>query len=229
MNLCPRPVRGHNHKKEDIMLKFLLGVIAALLFSAVAITARMKNPYKLYVVVGAKGAGKTAYLAKLCNEHERKRKGRIYSNCGIGLELPDHYWDHSYPQNSLLLIDEIGLIHDNRDFKAFEAECNEFYKYQRKKKLVIIATSQSMDIDKKIRTLTDYICVSRRFLCFGLVIRYRTAIVLADDPVTGGQKLTDTEKFSGIQSIYFLPSTFELFDTLKEAVNVATKRIRRKD
>lgn len=206
------------------MTYFLGGLILALLFSAVVITVKMQNPYKLYVVVGAKGSGKTAYLAKLCNSHEKKKKGHIYSNCGIGSELPSQYWKHEYPKGSLLLIDEIGLIHDNRAFKEFEAECNEFYKYQRKYKLVIVATSQSMDIDKKIRTLTDYICVARRFLCFGVVMRYRQSITLADDPTTGGQKLTDTEKFSGIQAIYFLPSTFELFDTLKKARNVGKKK-----
>lgn len=204
-------------------LFFLFGSILALLFSAIAITIRMKNPYKLYVIVGAKGSGKTAYLARLCNDYMKKKKGKVYSNCGIGLELPNQYWNQTYPQGSLLLIDEIGLIHDNRAFRQFESDCNEFYKYQRKNKLKIIATSQSMDIDKKIRVLTDFICVARRFLCFGIVMRYRHAIVLAVDPETGGQTLTDTEKFSGIEAIYFLPSTFDLFDTLRRAKNVSKK------
>jgi hypothetical protein len=205
------------------MLWLLLGIIAGLLIAAVMVTVCMSNPYKLYIVVGAKGSGKTAYLARLCEKYEKKKIGNIYSNCDIGLPLPDRYWEFEYPKDSMLLIDEIGIVHDNRKFKQFEAACNEFYKYQRKNKLIIVATSQTMDVDKKIRVLTDYIMVARLLLCFCFVLRYRHAIVLADDPETGGQRLTDTEKLSGIESLFFVPSTFNLFNTLKKARNVAEK------
>ena len=201
----------------------LIGAVVGMFVTFKVIAERMKSPYKLYIVVGEKASGKTAYLAKLCEIYNKKTVRQVYSNCGVGFELPYEYWTQEYPADSLLLIDEIGLIHDNRNFKSFDAACNEFYKYQRKNKLIIVATSQNMDIDKKIRILTDYICLVRRFLCFGVVKRYQHKIVLADDPEKGGKRLTDTEKYAGIEKIFFLPSTFDLFDTLKKAKNIGRK------
>ncbi len=200
-----------------------IGFIFSLLFVAFVMSLAMRNPYKLKLIVGEKGSGKTAYLARLCKKWNKKKMGLVYSNCGLGLELQPEYWKEDYPPKSLLLIDEIGLMHNNRDYKKFDSATNEFYKYQRKNKLVIVVTSQNMDFDKKLRILTDYICVARRFLCFGYVKRYRQKITLVDDMEAGGKKLAQTEVPCGYEAFYFLPGVFNLFDTLKKAANIGNR------
>lgn len=59
--------------------------------------------------------------------------------------------------NSLIVIDEVSLYADNRQFKSFTAEKLEFFKLHRHQHSDVIWCSQSAtDADRKIRTSTDY-------------------------------------------------------------------------
>lgn len=158
------------------------------------------NPYTLKLVVGSKGSGKSLLLAQEAN----KFTGRVYSNMGIGDELPEKYWEYEYPQDSLILIDEIGVMHSNRDFKTMPREAIEWYKMQRKRRLTVICSSQTMDVDKKIRDLCDRIIVVSRvqFLC---VARAYKAVVKMERKPEGGEDLVNSVKMLGIHKIYAIP------------------------
>uniref|UniRef100_A0AAU8B6V3 ZOT protein n=1 Tax=Dulem virus 75 TaxID=3145786 RepID=A0AAU8B6V3_9VIRU len=159
------------------------------------------NPYTLKLVVGSKGSGKSLLLAQIANQFI----GRIYSNMGIGEDLPEKYWEYEYPQDSLILIDEIGVIHSNRDFKSMPREAIEWYKMQRKRRLTVVCSSQTMDVDKKIRDLCDRVIVVNRmgFLC---VARSYKSVIKMEQKPEGGEDLVNSVKLSGIYKIYAIPA-----------------------
>lgn len=168
------------------------------------------NPYRLFVVMGKKGCGKSTHISKMCykdylyqvkkclkrltkkkkknkyvkarikwlkNHIKNVRKGRCqkirksfircYSNVSslkFCRYLEDDYYKHDYPQNSILFIDEAGLVHDNRDYKSFPKEARNFYKLQRHLCITIWIYSQSYDVDVKIRDLADGLYIQRCYL-----------------------------------------------------------------
>ena len=171
------------------------------------------NPYKLIMIVGRKGSGKSLYLAYLGNKH----KGYVYTNCGGGMPLKKDYYNQNYPAGSLLIIDEAGLIHDNRSFKDFPESAVEFYKQHRKKQVSIILASQSVDIDKKIRQLLDSIIVTKK-LGFLVVMQRYARMIKVSDIAQQGTCLTDVEKRIGLPWCITIPKTTHLegYDTQLE-------------
>lgn len=168
-----------------------------------------KNPYTLKVIVGSKGSGKSLLMAAIANQY----KGRVFSNMGIGTELRGEYWRTEYPPDSLILIDEIGVIHSNRDFKSMPREAIEWYKMQRKLRLTVVVSSQTMDIDKKIRDLSDRIILVKRYGFICVARSYVSTIAMVTTP-EGGHDLVNDVKLSGLYKIYSIPKTGSLMEKL---------------
>ena len=115
---------------------FVAGVSTAFCFFLLFYILRFcRNPYTLRAVVGSKGSGKSLLLSKAANDWIKKNRGPIYSNMDIGLPLSSRYWLDDYPPDSLILIDEIAVLHSNREFKTFPPEAVEFYKMSRKRRI----------------------------------------------------------------------------------------------
>lgn len=115
------------------------------------------NPYKLIMIFGKKGAGKTTLLTKIAIKHIKagytvystiRIPGTIYFNVTL-------IGTYSFKPDSVVLIDEVGMVWDNRDYKNFKPEVRDFFKLQRHYKLKIYLFSQTFDVDKKLRDLTD--------------------------------------------------------------------------
>lgn len=154
--------------------------VFAVLFSILMI--RYRNPYKLIMVFGKKGAGKTTYLCKLTQQY--LRRGRpVYSTEPIPGAYQIQASDIGYvqfPPESVILIDEVGMIWDNRDFKNFKPEVRNYFKLQRHYKHTVYLFSQTFDVDLKLRTLTDkmYLLVNYfGFLSVGKEIRRKIVVV----------------------------------------------------
>lgn len=134
----------------------IMGVVLAWHFA----TRKYLNPYKLYLVFGKKGSGKSTYLVKLAYQHIRKG-WLIYTNMdeftlpGVRHIDIQHVGDFVPPANSLLLLDEVGMIWDSRDFKKFRPCVRDFFKLQRHYHVKVYMASQTFDVDKKLRDLTD--------------------------------------------------------------------------
>lgn len=177
---------------------------------------KLKNPYKLYVIIGNKGTGKTAYMTSLAYKYAKKGYN-VFTNFGIFNPLPLEYWEMDFPAKSVLFIDEVGLVHDNRSFKTFPQNCAEFYKYQRKNKLIIYMASQTVDIDKKIRDLADYHILLRRFLPIVFPVYYRRINKVEKQMETGGLEIIDTLVSSLIpikfRDVFLLNSVTKKYDT----------------
>lgn len=180
----------------QILILLLLGIF----LYCRKIAKYTNNPYTLKLVVGSKGSGKSLLLAQIANQFI----GRIYSNMGIGEDLPERYWEYEYPQDSLILIDEIGVIHSNRDFKSMPREAIEWYKMQRKRRLTVVCSSQTMDVDKKIRDLCDRIIVVNRYSFMCVAKAYKSVIKMEQKP-EGGEDLVNSIKLSGIYKLYAIP------------------------
>lgn len=121
------------------------------------LTDKYVNPYKLIMIFGKKGSGKTTFLTKVAMKNIKKNRV-VYSTIdipGTRLFKVESIGDFTFEPYSIVLIDEVGMIWDNRDFKKFRPEVRDFFKFQRQYKLTVYLFSQTFDIDLKLRNLTD--------------------------------------------------------------------------
>lgn len=132
----------------------VLVVIAIFCF----VTRNYVNPYKLIFVFGKKGSGKSTLLTKLAIKYSRK-KWSVWTTENIpgthNIDDPKHIYRMDFPARSCILIDEVSLIWDNRDFKSMDKKVVEWFRYQRHHKCRVYFFSQTFDIDKKLRDLAD--------------------------------------------------------------------------
>ncbi len=128
-------------------------------------TVKWNNPFKLIFLFGKKGSGKTTLLIRYMTEYHQKGYS-VYTNMKT-CNLPyvqvidvDQLGEYVAKPKSMIALDEVGTIYDARKFKQFRDETRDYFKYQRQYRNVVVMTSQSWDVDKKIRDLTDlfYLC-----------------------------------------------------------------------
>lgn len=190
---------------------------------------RFQSPYKLTMVFGKKGSGKTSYFVKLAL-HYHKKGYTVYTNISditfpwlrqfdvsdLGKYIPD--------SNSCLLIDEAGTVFDNRHFKSFSDETRDFFKLQRHYKCVVYLASQSYDIDKKLRDLTDNMILCQTFLPWLSLRRpIKRTITLTEASSFGESRIADNLKFRWVFAWRFtyLPRYAKHFNSFKAPLKPA--------
>lgn len=107
---------------------------------------------------GVPGCGKSTKLVQYYKKHKKKYKS-IYS---INLDIKgvtsisfDDLGKYSF-HDSLILIDEITMEADNRDFKTFSSDIRNFFILHRHLHSdIVYATQNYENVDKKIRDLTN--------------------------------------------------------------------------
>lgn len=164
------------------MIYTILVFFLILCIPLVYLMIKYRNPYKLIMVFGKKGSGKTTYLCKLAQDYIAKGRP-VYTTENI----PGTYHIDArdvgfvqFPEESVLLIDEVGMIWDNRDYKNFKNEVRDYFKLQRHYHHTVYLFSQTFDIDLKLRNLTDrmYMLVNiGGFLTYGKEIRRKLVVV----------------------------------------------------
>lgn len=80
-------------------------------------------------------------------------------------------------ENSIIEIDELGIVAHARDYKNFPKEFIYLVKYLRKLGILMIANSQSYDIDKTLREGASDLRLKRKFMYWSLSRRIRKRIV----------------------------------------------------
>lgn len=212
------------------------------------------NPYKLYMIFGKKGSGKSTILTKLAMQY-LKRGWTVYSTehipgvyyitpgC-IGIyHLPDvnfvpinldnysglhkffmrirlKFFPHR--PKVLLLIDEVGMIYDNRNFKNFDARVRDFFKLQRHYYVRCYMFSQTFDVDKKLRDLTDCMYLVKnvgRVFCYGKRIVKKQTINNDASDGSGG-KIVEAYEFEpfllfwlGSRTLTYIPKYAKHFNS----------------
>lgn len=161
---------------------------------------RFKNPYKLYMIFGKKGSGKTTFMTKLAVQAMRKGK-IVYSTFYIpGSRLFDtkDIGRMTFPEGSVVFVDEVGMIWDNRKMNLTDW-VRDWFKLQRQYKCTVWLASQAFDIDIKLRNLTDgmYMCHCKMgFLSIARKIKRDFTIV---QPTAEGEaRIADTLEFEPI-------------------------------
>lgn len=139
-----------------VVFLFILGFfVVACVF--LFLTRKYVNPYQLIMIFGKKGCGKTTFLTKLAYKHFKKG-WIVFSTEDIAYTHKINYTDigqYWFPEHSCILVDEVGCLWDNRNFKNFSPAVRDWFKYQRHNKCKVYLFSQTFDIDKKLRDLTD--------------------------------------------------------------------------
>lgn len=153
----------------ELLLNFCVFMLVLffvfLIFSLIA--RKYSNPYKLIMVFGKKGSGKSTLIAKLALRYLKQGKV-VYSN--IELNIPGiRVFDVQqigcfvFPEESIVFIDEVGMIWDNRDYKNFRTEVRDYFKLQRHYRNTVYLFSQTFDIDVKLRNLTDHMFMVKNY------------------------------------------------------------------
>lgn len=188
-------------------------------------TKKYINPYKLYMVFGKKGSGKSTLMTRLAVQHIKKG-WTVYCTENInvsGVRLFDVslIGKRSFDSHSLVLIDEVGMIWDNRDFKNFATSVRDWFKLQRHYQCKVYLFSQSFDIDKKLRDLTDglYLCQTKaRVITWAK--RIHRKIVLTESESDRESRISENLEFDSILSwpfggriLTFIPKYAKYFDS----------------
>lgn len=187
------------------------------------LTKKYLNPYKLTMVFGKKGSGKSTLMVRMAYEYLSMGWTVFCTERLDGCILID-YEDIGFkeiPPNSLLLVDEVGMIWDNRNFKNFKAEVRDWFKLQRHYKVKVVLFSQTFDIDKKLRDLTDdmFLCTNvARVFSWAKRITRRVVLVQPgpDTPARIDEELAyDSLLFwpFGSRILTFIPCWAPFFDS----------------
>lgn len=137
---------------------------------------------------------------------------------GVRIINPEHLGSFIPEPHSALYLDEAGIKFDNRNYKNFPPELRDFFKLQRKYKCKVIMNSQSFDIDKKIRDVTDRMILQSSILnMFTLSRPIRRSVALVEASAQGDSRIADNLKFEGIFSwrITYMPRYFKYFKSFE--------------
>lgn len=206
------------------ILKIIL-VIILILALFLFLTRKFVNVYKLIFLFGKKGSGKSTLLQKLTYRYVR-RGWTVYStepSCDSRVNFldPTKIFDYEFPERTCILIDEVSLIWDNRDFKKMDKRVIEWFRYQRHHKCRVYFFSQTFDIDKKLRDLCDDMYLVNKYFRVLVVASHivRKPVVvhpgpesparIDDDMIVDGPLLT----FFGGKLFAFIPYWARKFDS----------------
>lgn len=195
-------------------MKYIYICLAVILL--IAWLCRDTNFYKLIMIFGKKGSGKTSFIAKESIKFVKKGY-RVYTNCNIPGTYtynPKHIGLKTFPPNSIVFCDEVGLIWHNRDYKNFNKCVIEWFKYQRQYKIRMYLFSQAFDCDKVLRDLTDSMYIVRRLGYISILRPVIKKIGISKDADGNGQ-LVDTYQYGSWLNcmITFLPRYYSFFDS----------------
>lgn len=216
----------------------IVGIILIIFFLfTIYFANKMRNPYRLIMIFGKKGSGKTTLLTKLSIKYN-KLGWKVFSNVEIfgTYKLdPNDIGFKDFPPNSVLLLDEVSLIWDNRNFKTFKPEVGRYFRLQRHYKNRVYLFSQSFDIDKKIRDLTDEMYLLTNLFGYLSVARKisKTPTLHQPDPESENKNegfITEDYRFDFPTSwiFTFIPRYLKFFNSYEIEKGESVKRIKYK-
>lgn len=209
-----------------IFIKFLIFLVVFLYFSVLFLIvygSRYRNPYRLYMVFGKKGSGKTTLITKLALRHIKKG-WKVYSTVPVpGTYLFDanDIGKITFDRDSVLFLDEGGILFDNRNYKNFRTDTRDWFKYQRHYRVKVYIFSQAFDIDVKLRNLTDYMYLTTNFFnVLSIARRVQRSIVIVHPSGEAESRIADDLNFTpwifapfGGLYVTWIPKYIKYFDS----------------
>lgn len=208
------------------VLAFFVFVVFPILFILFhLLTKKYLNPFKLIFVFGKKGSGKSTFLVRMALEY-MERGWSVYSTLAIPGTIPfdvKQFGEVQFPWKSCVLVDEVGMIWDNRNFKSFKESQRDYFKLQRHYGNVLILASQTFDVDKKIRDLADEMyLITKAFRVFSYGKRILRRTVLVKSTAEAPAKIDEDLEFdslllfwAGSRKLTFIPKYAGLFDSFE--------------
>lgn len=191
---------------------------------------RYSNPYRLIFIFGKKGSGKSLYMVKQMLKY-LKKGWTVYTDIdtckvpGIRIIKAMDLAEFAPESNSAIFLDEAGILFDNRNFKNFNSGLRDFFKLQRKYKCRVFLNSQSFDIDKKIRDVTDQMGLMVSIgNVFSIYRPIRRSITLTEPSAEAESRIADRLRFESLFKWQFtyLPRYFKYFESfdapMREAI-----------
>jgi len=173
-------------------------IISLFILAFVFYTRRFRNPYKLIMVFGKKGSGKSTFMTKTAIQQLRKGKV-VYSTVDIpGTRFfnVDDIGRCNFPEESIVLIDEVGMIWDNRQYKNFRTDVRDWFKLQRHNRVTVYLFSQTFDVDVKLRNLTDAMyLITCHFSVFSVARKIKRGIVIVNPDGQSEARIADSLEF----------------------------------
>lgn len=206
------------------MLAFFIFIVCPALFILFHFcTRKYLNPYKLIFIFGKKGSGKSTLLTKYALDY-LKKGWNVYSTegCpGTYKITPEDVGFAQFPPKSVIIVDEVGMIWDNRGFKTFPSEVRDYFKLQRHFQHVCILASQTFDVDKKIRDLADEMyLVTKKFRVFSYAKKILRQTVLVEATGQAPSKIDENLVFdslllcwAGSRKFTYIPRYIKYFDS----------------
>ena len=207
-----------------ILFYFLITILTGTIILSI-IAKPYQNPYKLIMVFGKKGSGKTTFITKTALKYIKKGI-TVYSTIYVpGARIFDvqKIGSYQFEPESVIFIDEVGMIWDNRDFKKFRPEVRDWFKLQRHYRNTVYLFSQTFDIDIKLRNLTDAMYLLKNHMgILSVARRIRRSIVIVNPVGDSESRIADSLEFEplilqlfGYKSIIFtfIPSWTKYFDS----------------
>ena len=215
------------------MLWFIPCLIVVIIPCAI-LFKKYKNPYKLIMVFGKKGSGKTTFLVKTAYKYIMKGYP-VYSTVyvpGANLFDVNNIGTMGFPPNSVIFIDEVGMIWDNRNFKKFKESVRDYFKLQRHYNHTVYLFSQTFDIDIKLRNLTDSMYLCKCYMGWlSVAKKIKRDIVLVEPMGDAESRIADSLEFEpawlslfGAQTRIFtyIPRWCKLFDSYEAPILEST-------
>ncbi len=131
------------------------------------------------------------------------------------------HWFFPYRPKVLLLIDAVGLVWNNRDYKKFGAHVRRWFKLQRHYNTKVYMFSQAFDVDKQLRDLTDQMyLIKNSFRIFSYGKRIIKNPTLKENQEDGSGNIVDDLRFDpfiffmfGSRMLTFIPRWSKLFNS----------------
>lgn len=189
-----------------------------------------RQTYNIEVLFAPIGSGKSTDIARRAYKEliTRKRKNYDYIYTNIDIALPGvrtfniddfNSGNYKFPPRSLIMIDEVSLCYNNRDYKSFPKSVNEYLRLSRHYKNSFIFYSQHYDCDKTIRTLATKLYLMKKLGNFTIKRRISKKIAVhdsTDDKGSTDSQIVDSLSFDffiGGTSIIYIPWWTDLFDS----------------
>lgn len=199
---------------------YVLGALFAIIVGFSIYAKRYANPYKLVFIFGKKGSGKSCYLVNQLLRYQKKGYTcytDMYVNIpNVRIIKAEDLKEFRPVENSALFLDEVGLTWDNRNFKNFDKGLTEFFKLQRHFRCVVYMNSQSFDVDKKIRDVTDSMILQSNIANVISVSRpIIRRVTLVEATAEGDSRIADNLQFDKLWrwKFYWMPKYFKYFNS----------------
>lgn len=186
------------------------------------------NPYTSELYIGKKGAGKSLTMAHLVKKYT-KMGWKVFCNQKFS---GTYYIDNNdigfvkIPEDSVLLIDEAGILWNNRKFKNLAMAVIAYMKYTRHYRVKMVLFSQSNhEIDVSFMRICDKLILVRNVFKSICILRYLTfKQVLIPASETAEARITDdlvpVSIFLGGIKMFWMPQYWDYYDSYDQPLDL---------